>query len=98
MSKEIIIDPAYTGYVYMGNAHGLFEPRNSENGEKQPYFNMYVVSPVSSFSSEDYKASGMKCEKLKCLDAKVWGGLVPGDRVVLFFDDKKRVILAQKQQ
>ena len=59
-----------------------------------PYYNMFVLSPVSSFQSEDYKAYGLKAEKKKCLSEKVWEGLEPGDKVRLFFDDKGRIIEA----
>ena len=87
--KEVKIDPAYQGYVFLGWASGLFELKN---GEKRPYYNMYVFSPVSTFESEDYKASGFKAEKKKCVNPDVWRSLTPGDKVRLFFDDKGRVI------
>lgn len=41
---------------------------------------MYVFGPVSSYSSEDYKVSGFKAEKKKCVCADVWEGLEPGNR------------------
>ena len=56
-----------------------------------PYRDMFVLSPVSEYQSEDYKAYGMKVEK-KCKSEQVWEGLEPGDRIKLFFDDKGRVI------
>ncbi len=89
MSKGFQVDTEYRGYVFLGYAQGLFEPRGG--GEKRPYFNIYVISPVSTFSSEDYQASGFKAEKKKCLNAEVWQGFNPGDKVKLFFDDKGRV-------
>lgn len=89
MQKEMRIDPAYQGYVFLGWASGLFE---AQNGQKRPYHNMYVFSPVSSFVSDEYEASGFKAEKKKCVDPSVWEGLDPGDKVRLFFDDKGRVI------
>lgn len=84
------VDSAYQGYVFVGWAAGQFE---SDRGEKMPYYNMYVLSPVSSYESDDYQASGMKAEKKKCISADVWRDLDPGCRVKLFFDDKKRVVM-----
>ena len=88
--QEKKLDLAYQGYVFLGWASGMFQPDNSP--EKRPYHNMYVFSPVSAFESEDYKASGFKAEKKKCVNPDVWRGLNPGDKVRLFFDDKGRVI------
>jgi len=86
------IDLEYQGYVFLGWASGMFQPDNGK--EKRPYHNMYVFSPVSTFESEDYKASGFKAEKKKCIDSGVWEGFHPGDKVKLFFDDKSRIIAA----
>lgn len=95
MGKEFTVSTEYEGYVFLGWASGMFE---TEQGEKRPYFNMYVLSPVSSYVSEDYQASGMKAEKKKCISAEVWQGLEPGNRVKLFFDDKKRVVMSALDQ
>lgn len=93
--SDFIVSDEYQGYIYVGNAKGRFDIDLPEGGtEKRPYFNMYVLSPVSSFKSEDYEGSGWKAEKLKCVGADVWKDLHPGDRVKLFFDDKKRVQMA----
>ena len=89
--KKFQVSTAYSGYVFLGWAQGRFEP---EQGRKMTYYNMFVLSPVSSFQSEDYKAYGLKAEKKKCLSEKVWEGLEPGDKVRLFFDDKGRIIEA----
>ena len=89
--KEFQVSTAYSGYVFLGWAQGRFEP---EQGRKMPYYNMFVLSPVSSFQSEDYEAYGLKAETKKCLSEKVWEGLEPGDKVRLFFDDKGRIIEA----
>ena len=59
-----------------------------------PYANMFVLTPVSTYESEDYKAFGMKAEKKKCLSPEVWKDLEIGNRVKLFFDDKQRVVMA----
>ena len=59
---------------------------------------MYVLSPVSTYQSEDYEASGYKAEKKKCLSEEVWKDLNPGDKVRLFFDDKKRVVMCALDQ
>lgn len=90
MSKEFVVDGNYEGYVYVGHAVGRFE---NDLGEKQPFCNLYVLSPVSSYSSEDYSASGFKAEKKKCVSSDVINGLTIGDRVRLFFDDRQRVVM-----
>ena len=87
--KEASIDLAYQGYVFLGWAASMFELKD---GSKRPYYNMFVFSPVSTFESDDYKASGFKAEKKKCVNPDVWRGLEPGNKVRLFFDDKGRVI------
>ena len=88
MSKE-------TYFIYVGNAQGNVEVEEGERkGEKIPYFNMFVITPVSDYTSEDYKAEGFKAEKKKCVSAAVWKDLVPGEKCQLFFDDKGKVALA----
>lgn len=91
MGNEFIVSSEYPGYVYVGNAYGNFE---DQRGQMQPYAHIFVVSPVSSYESNDYHASGFKAEKVKCLNRDVWKNLKIGDRVKLFFDDKKRVVMA----
>lgn len=91
VKEEVSIDLTYQGYVFLGWASGMFEPKP---GEKRPYHNMYVFSPVSTYESEDYKASGFKADKKKCVSPKVWEGMNPGNKVRLFFDDKGKVIEA----
>lgn len=91
IKKEFTVDMEYQGYVFLGCASGTFEP---EKGRKVPYHNMFVFSPASTYESDDYKASGFKAEKKKCLTPDVWNGLTPGDKVRLFFDDKGRIIEA----
>lgn len=95
MGKEMIVDTEYAGYVFVGWAAGRFK---TERGEMMPYANMFVLSPVSSYESDDYQAMGMKAEKKKCLSPEVWADLEPGDRVKLFFDDKNRVVMAALDQ
>jgi hypothetical protein len=95
MGKDFKISSEYQGYVFVGWAEGNFE---NDRGDKQPYFNMYVLGPVSTWESDDYQASGFKAEKKKCSSADIWKDLVPGDRVKLFFDDKKRVVMAALDQ
>lgn len=93
--KEFLVDPSYTGYVFVGYATGRFEADtpDKKGKEMRSYYNMYVVTPVSSFTSDDYRAYGMKAEKKKCVSAEVWKDLKIGCRVRLFFDDKKNVIM-----
>ena len=88
---DFIVSKETTGYVYVGHAQGRFEV---EGGDKRPYYNMYVLSPVSSYKSEDYDAVGFKAEKLTCLSPSVWEKLTIGEQVNLFFDDKHRVQMA----
>ena len=95
--EDFMVDVKYQGYVFLGCASGQFEPQNGI-GEKRPYFNMYVFSPVSSFRSDEYQAEGFKAEKKKCISPDVWKGFVPGDKVRLFFDDKGRVVSAAIEQ
>lgn len=94
-TKEFIVSTEYPGYVFLGWAMGKFE---TDQGRKMPYYNMYVLSPVSAYSSDDYQAEGMKAEKKKCLSAEVWDGLEPGNRVKLFFDDKGRVVMVALEE
>lgn len=90
---EFVVSSEYPGYVFLGWAAGEFEPQGKP-GTKQPYANMYVLSPVSDYVSEDYEACGFKAEKKKCISPEVWKDLQIGDRVKLFFDDKNRVVMA----
>ena len=93
--SEFIVDGKYQGYVYVGHAQGNFE---TKDGEKKPYYNIYVISPVSTYESEDYQARGYKAEKLKCISPDVWKDLDPGTCVRLFFDNKDRVVMAAIDQ
>ena len=75
--KEFQVSTAYSGYVFLGWAQGRFEP---EQGRKMPYYNMFVLSPVSSFQSEDYKAYGLKARQrpdLRSRTGRVSGGVQP---------------------
>ena len=94
MNNTFTVAEDYTGYVFVGYAQGRFDAETKDGMEKRDYFNMYVISPVSSYQSEDYMAQGFKAEKKKCVSPDVWKELKPGDRVRLFFDDKNRVVLA----
>ena len=99
MSKKFVVDEEYQGYVFCGYAMGQFEPRDAEPGaEKRPYYNMYVLGPVSSYQSDDYQAYGFKAEKKRCISPDVWKDLDIGCRVRLLFDDKQRVVMAALDQ
>ncbi len=91
MGEEFLVQTSYPGYVFVGWAAGRFK---NDRGELTPYANMFVLSPVSSFVSEDYEAFGLKAEKKKCLSPDVWKDLEIGSRVRLFFDDRQRVVMA----
>ncbi|MBQ7915962.1 MAG: hypothetical protein IJ315_04155 [Firmicutes bacterium] len=93
-NNEFIVSSEYPGYVFVGWAAGRFDAATADGGsEKKDFFNIYVISPVSDYVSEDYHASGFKAEKKKCISADVWKDLHVGDRVRLFFDDKQRVVM-----
>lgn len=62
--ESFYVDTSYQGSVFLGWATGTFE---TERKEKRPYYNMFVLSPVSSYVSEDYQAFGFKAEKKKCI-------------------------------
>ena len=97
---DFVVDAKFQGYVYLGHAEGLFETDQVEmvNGVavkgKRPYFTMYVISPVTSWTSENYRGFGFKADKKKCISADVWKDLTVGDKVQLYFDDRLRVITA----
>lgn len=91
--NDFIVSTEYKGYVFVGWASGLFEP-SDRPGQKIPYANMFVLSPSSDYVADDYEACGFKAEKLKCINSGVWRDLQIGDRVKLFFDDRKRVVMA----
>ena len=86
-------------WVVTGWAEGKMEvERSDKSGKKytemQPYYQLFVLSPVSSFTSENYSARGLKAEKLRCVSNAVWKDLKPMEVVNLYFDEKKRVSLA----
>ena len=85
------VDMEYQGYVFVGGAQGTFE---TQDKRRMPFANIFVLSPASTYTSDEYRAFGFKAEKKKCLDAKIMEGLNIGDKVKLFFDDKGRVIAA----
>lgn len=89
--SEFIVDTGYQGYVYVGCAEGRFR---NDQGKMQDYANMYVLTPVSSWESEDYRACGMKADKKRCVSPAVWKDLEIGSKVTLYFDDRQRVIAA----
>ncbi len=91
MSMDFIVSEEYQGYVYVGNAQGNFV---NDKGVKQSFCNIFVVSPVSTYQSEDFQAHGFKAEKLKCASSEVWRDLDIGTRVKLFFDAKKVCVMA----
>ena len=78
MSKGFNVDFEYQGYVFLGGAQGTFEARDRR---RVPFFNMFVLSPASTYTSEEYRAFGFKAEKKKCLSADIMESLNPCDRV-----------------
>lgn len=88
---DFIISGDYKGYTYLGEAYGFFQ---TQQGERREYVNLYVAQPVSDFKSEDYSATGWKAEKKSCISRDILSqGFKPGERIKLFFDDRKRVIM-----
>ena len=82
-------------YIFVGCAEGQFEIKDgSKKGEMQPFANMYVISPASTYASDDFHAEGFKAEKLKSLSPAVWKDLTVGEFCTLYFDDKGKVALA----
>ena len=84
-------------WVVTGWAEGQMETdRKDDRGNPvmQPYYQLFVLSPVSSYKSDNYNANGLKAEKLRCVSNAVWKDLHPMEVVNLYFDDKKRVALA----
>lgn len=71
MSAEIIIYMDYQGYTYMGHAQGNMEDEKTHERRIRTS-QMFVLSPVSSYKSEDYCASGLKAEKKRCVSPDVW--------------------------
>lgn len=78
-------------YIFVGCAYGQFE---TDEKKKRPFANMFVLSPVSDYTSEDFQAKGYKAEKLRALSPAVWENLSIGELCTLYFDDKGRVALA----
>ena len=82
-------------YIFVGCAQGQFEIQDGPNrGKKQPYANMFVLTPVSDYVSDDYRAEGFKAEKLSCTSPDVWKDLSLGELCSLYFDPKGKVVLA----
>lgn len=82
-------------YIFVGCAEGRFEIQDGKDkGKKRDYANMFVISPVSDYESDDYHAVGFKAEKLSCVSPAVWKDLVPGEKCTLFFNNRQSVALA----
>ena len=84
-------------WVVTGWAEGQMETDRTDdkgNPVMQPYYQLFVLSPVSSYKSDNYNANGLKAEKLRCVSNAVWKDLTPLEVVNLYFDEKKRVSLA----
>ncbi len=95
---DFIVSGEYKGYVYVGHAQGNSEQERKDPATGQlitvkvPYYNLYVIKPVSDYVSPDYQAYGYKAEKLKCDDPSVWEGLVPGEQVKIFSDPSSKKV------
>ncbi len=78
-------------YFYVGSAEGRFE--SNRTGNMVGYSNMYVISPVSDYKSDDYSGRGYKAEKFKCTSNAVYKDLEIGDEIEAYFDSQQRVAL-----
>ena len=86
-------------YLVVGWAQGLMDTEEEDaNGKKvnvqRPYYQLFVLSPVSSYKSDTYTACGLKAQKLRCASDAVWKNINPMEVCYLFFDEKKRVAMA----
>ena len=86
-------------YLVVGWAQGLMDTEEEDaNGKKvnvqRPYYQLFVLSPVSSYKSDTYQAAGLKAQKLRCASDAVWKNINPMEVCSLFFDEKKRVAMA----
>lgn len=84
-------------YLVVGWAQGYLETdEKDERGApvKKPYAQLFVLSPVSSFKSENYQACGLKAQKIKCISPAVWANINPMEVCNLFFDEKQRCAMA----
>lgn len=81
-------------YIFTGWAKGRFDAVDKDGKPfKKEYCNAYLISPVSSYKSEDYEASGLKAEKFTCVSSEVWKDLVPGEVVSVYFAEKQVIAL-----
>ena len=69
-------------YLVVGWAQGLMDTEEEDaNGKKvnvqRPYYQLFVLSPVSSYKSDTYTACGLKAQKLKCASDAVWKNINP---------------------
>ena len=86
-------------WIVVGWAEGTMEvEREDENKRKytemQSYYHLFVLSPVSSYKSDSYRATGLKAAKLSCASNAVWKDLKPMEVVNLYVNDRKKVSLA----
>ena len=86
-------------WIVVGWAEGTMAvEREDENKRKytemQSYYHLFVLSPVSSYKSDSYRATGLKAAKLSCASNAVWKDLKPMEVVNLYFNDRKKVSLA----
>lgn len=96
MSNYVLKDREW---IVTGWAAGQMETEREDDCSNkqivmQPYYHLFVLSPVSSYKSDNYSATGFKAEKLRCVSDAAWKDLCPMDVVNLYFDEKKRVAMA----
>ena len=81
-------------YFYVGSAEGRFE--SNKTGNMIGFSNMYVISPVSDYQSNDYASRGYKAEKFKCVSNAVYQDLDIGDEIEAYFDSQQRIALVKR--
>lgn len=74
--------------VFVGYVYGRFK---NDRDEMQDYCNVFVLEDFYGTENADYRFGGQKAVKYRCVNAKVFEGINPGDRVQCYFDGKGRI-------
>ncbi len=77
-------------YQFSGYMYGSFQ---TDNGEKVPYCNIFVVSPIEGQENDEYHFGGHRAEKFKATGPDVFKDIKVGDKVELYFNSRNRVCL-----
>ena len=74
--------------VFVGFGYGRFK---NDRGEMQDYCNVFMLEDFTGDENKDYHYGGRKAVKYRCVNAKVFESVRPGDRVQCYFDGKGRI-------